>query len=113
MSVFLTAIPLHRKDDVNRDTVFCSTLLTFSNAWETQDQLKELLKNARPVPKARIRTYAGLVPKKDHYGNPLTFVPAGAFVGFQKKPGVMEWDLAIAAFLRILPPETPIVLFWS
>lgn len=115
MSVFLTMIPLHDERDLQSEEVFCNTVLTSSNAWETRDQFEQLLEGARPLPKGlQIITHGGKWPKKDGYGRVLTFVPAKALWKFKTNiPEVTKWDKALIALVRTLPPGTPLVLFWS
>jgi len=48
---------------------------------------------------------------EDPYGCGLTYVDAREFANVE--PGETgDWNKAVLAFLKALPPETPIVLWW-
>jgi len=51
----------------------------------------------------------------DPYGTPLTFVTAHQLAksGFLKEVYSPEWKPALQAFVRLLPPATRIILWWS
>jgi len=46
------------------------------------------------------------------YGDPLTFVRAKEFRKVKTDKTIGKWNLAVIRFLRALPPETPVVLWW-
>jgi hypothetical protein len=49
--------------------------------------------------------------KEDAYGNLLRFVRAGEFNKIELKK-TSQWNKAVFSFLRQIPPDTPVVLYW-
>lgn len=89
-----------------------SALVCLNRNYDLQDAIKEL--PSEPLT-GNILWYEGdgLKPRfDDQYGEPLKFVRA---VWFRKlelvnlSPG---WNLAAMLWVRELPPETPVVLYW-
>ena len=51
--------------------------------------------------------------KEDPYGDPLKFMSAHSLIRYLNKAPLSGWDLATLAFLKALPPEARVVLWWS
>lgn len=49
---------------------------------------------------------------EDAYGNPLRYVRAGDLGTIPDQPDYPAWNRAVLAFVRALPPETRIMLWW-
>jgi hypothetical protein len=45
----------------------------------------------------------------DPYGTPLTYVTAGELAEVKSEH---DWNAAIIAMMKALPPQTPVVLYW-
>jgi len=75
----------------------------------------KLVCKPKPLPEGkRLDWYADEGCKQvteDPYGTPLTYVPAAEFRKVKPK-GTNDWNKAILAFLKTLPPDTPVVLWW-
>jgi hypothetical protein len=48
----------------------------------------------------------------DAYGKPLTYATAGQFKAI-KAEQLSEWNRAVITMIQLLPPETPVVLYWN
>lgn len=51
--------------------------------------------------------------KEDHYGVPLTFMPAHSIARHLSAAPLRGFDAATLAYLKALPPETRVVLWWN
>lgn len=49
----------------------------------------------------------------DDYGFPLTYVSAHTLAQHLSQESLRGWDAAALAFLKALPPDTKVVLWWS
>lgn len=50
--------------------------------------------------------------KNDDYGTPLTFVYAKELSALKCTEDTPPYNRAVVAFVKALPPETPIILMW-
>lgn len=48
----------------------------------------------------------------DGRGNRLTFTTPGELIGIRVPPDLTAWNCAVLDFLRGLPPNSRVVLFW-
>lgn len=53
------------------------------------------------------------VETTDCYGEPLTWVPAITLAHRLERLDLGTWDLAVLAYLKTIPPDTRVVLWWS
>lgn len=51
--------------------------------------------------------------RDDQYGEPLTFLPAHAVARHLSAAPLRCWDAAVLAFVKALPPDSRVVLWWS
>jgi hypothetical protein len=75
-----------------------------------------LAERARPLPEGlRVGSYedAGLTfTAVDRAGGPLTFITPPDLAGLPSPGEISPWNSAVLAFLRALPGDARIVLFW-
>lgn len=48
----------------------------------------------------------------DRYGKPLTFTTSADLKNLHPPDDLAPWNVAVLAFLKALPPDTRLVLFW-
>lgn len=51
--------------------------------------------------------------RKDHYGDELRFALAGDLKNLKWPTKMSSTNKAIRAFLKALPEDTPVILYWS
>ena len=83
--------------------------------YELFDAIKALPAVAVPEAPLAYDDDEGLKPTAtDSYGDQLTQVWAGVLAGIPEETwGRSEWNRAALAYLRTIPPDTPVVLWWS
>ena len=78
----------------------------------------ELFEQIQKLPSSLLEAERGFVyyddeglddSKTDGYGQPLRYVEAGQFANINSDN---TWNEAVLTFLRSLPPEMPIILYW-
>ena len=84
-----------------------------SRGRQEPDEPIEKVCNPQPIPPhIKFEWYGdeGIEDRKENpYGEPLTFVRAFEFLKVQAKN---PWNKCVVDFLKSLPPQTPIVLWW-
>ncbi len=78
-------------------------------------ELFERIKKVPTTPVPMIQNYEdeGIRNRTtDPYGDPLTRCTAGALSEIPEPKGLHPWNRAVMAFVRALPGNTPIVLWW-
>lgn len=81
------------------------------SAGSIEDELKAV---AVPLPEgAYWYSDDGLkVETTDCYGEPLTWVPAHTLASRLEQLDLQDWDLALLAYVKALPPGAQVVLWW-
>lgn len=108
MSINLTFIPIKFEDQKPwADMAHVSA--SFDLNWEAIEALDSFL-----LPEGtlfRSSTDGTVAVKSDPYGKPLKFVRAWQLAKLDISE-VTSWTAAAFAWIRALPPQTPIVLYW-
>jgi hypothetical protein len=72
--------------------------------------------NPRPIPSnVKVQWYEdeGIKERKtDPYGSPLTYLTAGELLAVALPTNASPWNKGVWAFLKELPPDTRILLWW-
>lgn len=124
MSLDLMVLPILNPADLTRADTYCFDNLRFLTDYDLFGQFVDLPKYTENVPsipthplptglKINYFGEAGLLSKNvDGYDAPLTFVYAKDLASLAIDEYTPPYNKAIVAFLKALPPETPIVLMW-
>ena len=83
--------------------------------WQDYEAFDHIKAEAIPMPEG-VHWYDddGLQARNDDpYGNPLTWMPAHSLARHLACAPLRGWDMATLAFLKAIPPETKVVLWWS
>lgn len=89
--------------------------LSFTRNYDLFDKIQKI--KAEPIPTEIIFYYGDAKTKIDSYGDALKYIKAGdlAKVEYIDEPWndfFLAYNKAILEFVRALPPETMIVLYW-
>jgi len=87
--------------------------LSFYRDYDLFDKIREFNSKLITEEKIKFSEYSdtGLFERSDDpYGGPLTFVKAGQFskISYTKN----SWNNAVLQFLKLLPSETIVILYW-
>ncbi len=78
------------------------------------DATPPLVRLLPPGLQAGVYRDAGLTfTATDGYGKPLTFATPGDMRALRLPGDLTPWNCAVLAFLRALPPDNRLILFWS
>jgi len=86
--------------------------LSMDRDYALYDQIKNLGSIRANIEGRRIQRYEDDGLKEiieDAYGSPLHYVLAGQLATILPES---DWNKAIVAFLKALPPSTPVLLYW-
>lgn len=50
--------------------------------------------------------------RENPYGETFTFLYPNNFTGFELPDGSHKWDRSVLEFLKSLPEDTPIIIYW-
>ena len=82
---------------------------------EPEDKIEQVCQPKPLPPDVKFDWYGdeGIEEEKtDPYGDPLTFCYAHEFNEIKTDENIGPWNNAILIFLKSLPPNTPVVLWW-
>jgi len=111
MSINLTLV--FERYGINRDSLLAFERMRLD--WQNYDAFDRLKADAIPLP-IGVDWYddEGLRHSTtDEYGAPLTYVSAHTLANHLSSAPLRGWDAAALAFLKALPPDTKIILWWS
>ena len=117
MARYLTLCPLADPEDLQKDLVLVSTQLMFDSDDRIFGQIVPLRTEPtikpRPIPEQLLVRVGQDETREDVYGAVLTFVSAGELKTMEYPEDTSVFNLAIRAFIAVLPDDTPIILWWG
>ena len=111
MGLDLAVMPMRFKD---MDWWLCTERLSCDRQHELFESIQML--PAKPIPaKKSVQVYDddGIREvKTDPYGSPLTYLTAGEMSKARLPKGLTDWNKGIMAFVKSIPSDTPVILWW-
>lgn len=132
MGIYLSLLPLRKKEDLKESCVLCYERIEFDqdyvifgqlhdfSEWITKEGMDSKIPQKphiipKPIP---LNLWLNLYDddglektREDRYGDELTFVFAKQLKHLKIR-GTSAKNKAIKAFIKLLPNDTPIILFW-